>query len=185
MSSLYISNKSYQGSMNTPLAVSSGSNDLDLALPQGGWKTQAINEFVSSQTKINPLKMLAPTLATLSQQGRWIVLIGAPKSEIKQLLAEYGIASNKVLLVHPKDQIDALWAMEQALMTGTSSAVLGWPGAIEQRDIKRLQIAAKNSSALAFIFKDGDECNNQVLNCHITNQPCQQVNLNTIKHFIH
>lgn len=185
MRSLYLSHKACGSSLNQPLAISSGSNDLDRALPQGGWKTQAINEFISSQTKINPLKMLAPTLATLSLQGRWIVLIGAPKSEVKQLLAEYGIASNKVLLVHPKDQIDALWAMEQALMSGTSSAVLGWPGAIDQRDLKRLQIAAKHSSALAFIFNQSHERSNQVLNCHISNRPCQQLNLNSIKHFIH
>jgi cell division inhibitor SulA len=182
---LHGSRNIHHSSLNKPFAISSGSDDLDLALPQGGWKTQAINEFISSQAQINPLKMLAPTLATLSQQGRWIVLIGAPKSEIKQLLTEYAIASNKVLLVHPKDQVDALWAMEQALMTGTSSAVLGWPGAIDERDIKRLQIAAKRSSALAFIFNQSQAVNNQVLNCHITNQPCRQINLNSIKHFIH
>lgn len=116
------------------------------------WQRQTVNEF--SVNDFDCLDKLAPTLATLSQQGRWIVLVGAPKAKIKQLLSQYGIASNKVLLVHPKDQIDALWAMEQALMSGTSSAVLGWPGHIEQRDIKRLKIAAKYSSALAFVFPE-------------------------------
>ncbi|NRA53858.1 MAG: cell division protein [Gammaproteobacteria bacterium] len=175
MKSLYLNNNIQRPSQAR--AISSGNNSIDLALPLGGWKTQVINELVSNEQQINPLKVLGPTLATLSQQGRWIVLIGAQKNEIKQLLSEYGIASNKVLLVHPKDQIDALWAMEQALMSGTSSAVLGWPGAIDERDIRRLQIAAKRSQALAFVFKQAS--------CHTTDQSCQQLSLNKIKYFIH
>jgi cell division inhibitor SulA len=129
--------------------------------------------------------MLAPTLATLSEQGRWIVLIGAQKSQVKQFLTQYPIATNKVLLVHPKDQLDAQWAMEQALMSGTSSAVLGWLGTVEGRDIRRLQIAAKHSKALAFIFQQSQEHDSQVLNCHATNQPCQQLDLNNIKNLTH
>jgi len=181
MKSLY----STSNSLNQSRAISSGNNALDYSLPQGGWKPQVINELVSNQSQINSLKMLAPTLAALSQQGRWIVLVGAQKTEIKQFLTDYGIASNKVLLVHPKDQVDALWAMEQALMSGTSSAVLGWPGDIDQRDIRRLQIAAKRSKALAFIFKQSGSNNNQILNCHTTDQSCQQLNLNNIRHLIH
>ena len=132
------------------------------------WQHQTVNEF--SVNDFDCLNKLAPTLATLSQQGRWIVLVGAPKAKIKQLLSQYGIASNKVLLVHPKDQVDALWAMEQALMSGTSSAGLGWPGQIEQRDIKRLKIAAKYSSALAFVFPETMNKNEISLNnkTHLT-----------------
>lgn len=155
-------------------------NNLALKSASSRWKKTAIQQTSNNSQIEQSLKSIAPTLASLSQQGRWIVLIGAPKSQIRALLDQHGIAPNKVLLVHPKDQIDALWAMEQALMSGTSSAVLGWPGTIEQRDMKRLKIAAKHSSAVGFLFQQS-----QSGPISLDNQLCQQLNLNNIKHSLH
>lgn len=120
------------------------------------WLSQTINQMDSSSDIINELNLLAPTLAQLSEQGRWIVLVGAPKQTTNYLNTIPGLDSARILLVHPNDQTDALWAMEQALMSGNSSAVLGWPGQINSRDQKRLRLAAKRTSALAFVFSETD-----------------------------
>jgi len=126
---------------------------LDSAVKQTPWQTQTINEVVMGQHH-DEIAALAPTLAKLSQQGRWIVLVGASKQIISTINKIPMLDSARILLVHPDDQTDSLWAVEQALMSGNSSAVLGWPGAINSRDRKRLQLAAKRTSALAFIFNE-------------------------------
>lgn len=141
---------------NSQTPISSGFQALDQLLPLGGWDSHTINELVSAPDDLSQLAILAPTLAKLSQQGRWIVLVGAPKFDYKTFFLQFGIASDKVLMVHPKDQLDALWATEQALMTGTSSAVLAWPGHISRRDMRRLQLASKSAKALAFVFQNTD-----------------------------
>ena len=126
--------------------------ELDNIVAQSPWQSQIVNEMPFDSEQHQQLSILAPTLAKLSQQGRWIVLVGASKQSINYINKIIGLDSARVLLVHPKDQTDGLWAIEQALMSGNSSAVLGWPGEIDSRDLKRLQLAAKRTSALAFVF---------------------------------
>lgn len=175
MKSLYVKTSA----RNATFSMSSGIQDIDEALIHGGWESQTINEVVSANDIEEQLEILIPTLSTLSQQGRWIVLVGAPKQGLKILLEKHGIDSTRVLLVHPKEQLDALWAMEQALMSGTSSAVLGWPGEIDNRDLKRLQLAAKRTNALTFLFKP--TLNNQPkieLNCYSQQFSHQHVSIN-------
>ncbi|WP_435275114.1 SulA-like leucine-rich domain-containing protein [Psychrobium sp. nBUS_13] len=148
-------------------SMSSGIDYIDQSLTHGGWQSQTINEVISADSINEQLDILLPTLIKLSEQGRWIVLVGAPKIGLKSLLESNGIDTSRVLLVHPKDQVDALWAMEQALMSGNSSAVLGWPGEIDNRDLKRLQLAAKRTSALTFLFKPTASTQPQIqLNCY-------------------
>ena len=161
-------------------AISSGFQALDQLLPRGGWDNHTINELVGDPGDINQLALLAPALAKLSQHGRWIVLVGAPKFDYKEFFQQFGIASDKILLVHPKDQLDALWATEQALMSGTSSAVLAWPGSISDRDMRRLQLASKSAKALAFVFQAAKQPTPQLTLNHYSPAACQQLDLSTL-----
>ncbi|NRA59834.1 MAG: cell division protein [Psychrobium sp.] len=180
MKSLHIQQQTRQN-----VVVSSGSHHLDKQLAHGGWQSQVVNEIVSDHYDDEQLALLAPMLAKLSLQGRWIVLVGAPKKNLKMLTQQYGLDSARILLVHPKDQTDALWAMEQALMSGNASAVLGWPGTINARDLKRLQLAAKRTSALAFLFSiDHANKHDVKLHCH-NNQLSQQINLSHLTNSFH
>jgi len=66
-------------------------------------------------------------------------------------LAQYGIDISKVLLVHPEKD-DNLWATEQALRTGTCGAVLCWPGHVNERQLRRLQLAAEEGNSMGLLF---------------------------------
>ncbi len=100
------------------------------------------------------LRQVSAQLATLSHQGQWIVLISPPNIGYKQVLAEAGVRMNRVLLVHAKDEVETLWAMEKALTSGTSSAVLCWTQSLDARDNRRLQIVAKSARALGIVIED-------------------------------
>jgi cell division inhibitor SulA/protein ImuA len=57
------------------------------------------------------------------------------------------------MLIHPSATKDALWAVEQALRSGTCGAVLAW---IEQADfhsLRRLQLAAAEGQSLCLLFR--------------------------------
>ncbi|GLP95960.1 SulA-like leucine-rich domain-containing protein [Paraferrimonas sedimenticola] len=96
---------------------------------------------------------IASKLAQLSRAGQWLVMVAPPTWQYKQMLIEAGVAIDKVLLVHPKDDIDALWAIEKALTSGTCSAVVGWVNGLDQRDSRRLQLAAANAQAVAYLMQ--------------------------------
>ncbi|NKF52152.1 cell division protein [Shewanella sp. WXL01] len=126
----------------------------------------SINTVRSKTQGEQELKALAPQLATLSFQGRWIVLINPPHISYKQLLANAGVRTDRVLLVHAKDEIETLWATEKALTSGTSSAVVSWTSNLDDRDSRRLQLVAKSARALGLVIQEqqASELANQAVN---------------------
>ena len=102
------------------------------------------------------LQALTPQLARLSQQGQWVVLISPPNIGYKQMLADAAVRMDRILLVHTKDEVEALWAMEKALTSGTSSAVISWTHTLDERDNRRLQLVAKNCSALGVVIEESN-----------------------------
>jgi hypothetical protein len=48
---------------------------------------------------------------------------------------------------------DQLWAVEQALRSGSCGAVLVWPQRIAPRQLRRLQLAAEAGQALGIVFR--------------------------------
>ena len=132
-----------------------GFPELDAALAGGGWPVGALSEILHDGSGIGELRLLMPALARLSRGGRWIALIAPPYIPYAPALASYGVDLSRLLLVHPRDATDALWAVEQALRSGTCGAVLAWPARVDDRSLRRLQLAAEQGGALGLLFRSG------------------------------
>ncbi|WP_076538207.1 cell division inhibitor SulA [Shewanella sp. UCD-KL21] len=115
---------------------------------------QGIETKRTQNQGLTELTQLCSQLAILSQQGRWIVLINPPHIGYKQILANASVRMDRVLLVHTKDEVETLWAMEKALTNGTSSAVITWTPPLDARDNRRIQLVAKNALAQGLIIED-------------------------------
>ncbi|PMG78924.1 cell division protein [Shewanella sp. 10N.286.51.B7] len=115
---------------------------------------QGIETKQSANQGLTELTQLCSHLAILSQQGRWIVLINPPHIGYKQILANANVRMDRVLLVHTKDEVETLWAMEKALTSGTSSAVITWTTPLDARDNRRIQLVAKGALAQGVIIED-------------------------------
>lgn len=113
-----------------------------------------IHTLQSDDQGLNALSSCAQQLAQLSQEGRWIVLINAPKFGYRQLLASAGVRMDRVLLVRARDEVETLWAMEKALTSGTCSAVITWSQPLDARDHRRLQLVAKSARATGWLIED-------------------------------
>ena len=95
-------------------AINSGFLALDRALPFGGWPMGALSELLTVEPGQGEMQLLLPALARISQQ-QWVMLIAPPYIPYAPMLAQAGVNLANVLLIHPKNDQDALWAMEQAL----------------------------------------------------------------------
>lgn len=140
----------------TLTAIPSGFSELDQALPGGGWPESSLTEVLHDQYGIGELRLLMPALARLSRSGRWIALIAPPHIPYAPALAAQGVDLSRVLLVHPRKSRkghDALWALEQALRSGTCAAVLGWPAQADERQLRRLQLAAEAGGTWGILFR--------------------------------
>ena len=136
--------------------LTSGYPQLDAQLPGGGWPRAGLAEVLHAQPGLGELRLLAPMLADLSQdENRWIAWINPPAIPYAPALGRFGIRSDRLLMIHPKNHADALWAAEQAARSGTCSAVLVWldEGRLKNAETRRLQVAAKQGSSLTCLFR--------------------------------
>ncbi len=134
-------------------SIPSGFAELDAVLPGGGWQDQALTEILHDDKGLGELRLLMPALARLSRSGRWIAMIAPPHIPYAPALAAQGMDLSRVLLVHPRRGDDALWAVEQALRSGTCAAVLVWPQHLAERQIRRLQLAAEAGATWGILFR--------------------------------
>lgn len=144
--------------------LSTGFGRLDAILPGGGWPIETLTEIILESYGIGELSLLMPTLARLSQPerqehaGGWIIWISPPFIPYAPALKNHGVDLNRVLLVHPSahppgGHRDGLWAMEQALRSGSCVAVLAWARVADEAALRRLQLAAEEGHCWAVLFR--------------------------------
>jgi hypothetical protein len=136
-------------------AIATGYPMLDNLLAGGGWPRDGLVELLVDRMGIGELRLLAPALATLGHESRWLIWINPPHIPYAPALAALGIQIEKVLLVHPKCHEDALWSLEQALKSGTCSVAIGWldERRLTVKDLRRLQLAARQGGTLTALFR--------------------------------
>jgi hypothetical protein len=122
---------------------------LDAALPMGGWPPSALSEILIPADGSGELRLLWPTLARLADSGERIVLVAPPYVPYPQAWQAAGIDLRQLAVINANDR-DALWAVEQCLRSGSCGAVLCWPKKVDDRALRRLQVAAETGETLAF-----------------------------------
>ena len=151
--------------------LASGYACLDRHLPGGGWPPHALTEILLAHYGSGELKLLMPALARLSQAGDgsaagengenntaagWIAWIAPPFQPYPPALLQWGVDLSRVLVVRPKSAGEALWAAEQALLSGNCAAVLLWSDALDDVSSRRLQLAAEGGKSWAIAFRSLD-----------------------------
>jgi cell division inhibitor SulA/protein ImuA len=147
---------------DAPLAgLSTGYEKLDRHLPGGGWPPHSLTEVLTEQYGIGELELLMPALARLSvddpvapyAEPGWVAWVAPPFQPYAPALQQSGINLSRLLIVRPKDASEILWSAEQALSSGTCSAVLLWPERLDDQASRRLQLAAEKGRSWAVAFR--------------------------------
>ncbi len=136
----------------TPNAQPTGHAALDEVLPGGGWPESALSEILFATAGIGELRLLWPTLARLTAAGERVVLVAPPYVPYPQAWLAAGIDLRQLFIVNARGR-DALWATEQCLRSGSCGAVLCWPQQVDDRALRRLQVAAETGQTLAFAYR--------------------------------
>jgi len=141
--------------------LSTGYEKLDRHLPGGGWPRHSLTEILVEHYGIGELEILMPALARLSVddpamphlEPGWVAWVAPPFVPYPPALQQSGIDLSRLLIVRPKDSIETLWAAEQALVSGTCSAVLLWPERLDDQAGRRLSLAAEKGRSWAIAFR--------------------------------
>ena len=96
---------------------------------------------------------LSPVVQQALQQkpSQWVTVIGGDKDVIQQLIA-CGVAESQIRWLRSHSAERCEWALEQALLAGTSSMVIGYLDSISNRTWQRARMASKLSETQYFLF---------------------------------
>ena len=136
--------------------IATGYAQLDEHLPGKGWPGGGLMEFMLTSAGIGELRLLTPALRTLSHaENRWVAWVNPPFVPYAPALQAAGIDTSRILLIHPRNHIDGLWALERACKSGNCSAALAWldERKLKLKDTQRLQLAAKQGRTLSCLFR--------------------------------
>jgi hypothetical protein len=136
-----------------PKTQSTGFRELDDALPAGGWPLGTLIEILPACEGVGELSLCLPLLAALCREGRRIALVSPPHVPYAPALKRAGLLLDSILWVDADTDEDARWSAEQLLRDGSAGAVLLWSTTRDERQLRRLQLAAEAGKAFGFLYR--------------------------------
>jgi hypothetical protein len=133
-------------------AIASGFASLDRELPGGGWPKATLTELLVDEEGIGELRLILPVLKRIARAGEWIALVAPPHIPYAPAFAGRGIDPARVIVIEAEEDKHCWWAAEQVLRANSVGALLFWPKTLGDQRVRRLQLAAQEGEALAFLF---------------------------------
>lgn len=137
------------GDQATKAVVASGYGPLDAQLPGGGWPLAALSELLLDEPASCEWRLLAPVLKQAAAHRTAVFLI-APPQPPHGLIHALGA---HVVWVHAHTTMQALWACQQVIQSGTAGAVVVWLTGVKAPALRRLQACAQTSAIPVFVIR--------------------------------
>jgi hypothetical protein len=134
-------------------ARDTGFSTLNSLLPGHGWPLSSLIELLPAAEGIGEMRLVLPALKQLCIEARDIVFVRPPHLPYPPALAKAGLPLNRIIWIDTHSDEDARWVAEQTLRQGMAGAVLVWSDCTKDIALRRLQLAAREGEALAFLYR--------------------------------
>ncbi len=136
-----------------------GFRELDQLLG-GGWQVGALHELLCASEGSGVLEALLPALCTSLAAGacdggppRLVAWIHPSRLPYPPALHQVGLDLARCLFVRPRDAQEQAWAIDLALRSGACDLVVSWLNALDDRSLRRLQLAAEEGGAVGLLLR--------------------------------
>lgn len=155
------------GAASGSATLATGFPELDQLLG-GGWQVGALHELLCASEGSGVLEALLPALFTsrfTSQSTslaagagdggppRLVAWIHPSRLPYPPALHQAGLDLARGLFVRPRDAQEQAWAIDLALRSGACDLVVSWLNALDDRSLRRLQLAAEEGGAVGLLLR--------------------------------
>ncbi|MBS98577.1 MAG: cell division inhibitor [Oceanospirillaceae bacterium] len=116
--------------------------------PQGG-----ITEIIQHSTETPLTPLLLPMLAHLSRGQNWVALVAPPGELDRATLQAAGVDLEKVWVLRPNREHDAVDLTARAMLSTTCETVICWHRAGEDRALESLYTLASQSTGQCILLR--------------------------------
>jgi len=143
-------------------SLSSGCPALDQVLLGGGIRAGSLIEWLGDGPGSGVSLLPLAAVRAVQQNGGVVVIVDREGIDRRSnfyppAAAAWGIDLEKVVVVHPVNDSDELWAIDQALRCTDVAAVMAWPNRIGSHTFRRWQLAAESSGAVGLFVRPARE----------------------------
>jgi hypothetical protein len=125
---------------------------LDAVLPGGGLPIGCLIEILHAFDGMQEMRLLLPLIADATRAQRHVVFVDPPYVPYAPAFAAAGVDCAHLHAIGPCGN-EALWAAEQVLRSATCALVACWPRQANDRQLRRLQLAAEAGRAIGIAFR--------------------------------
>lgn len=133
--------------------VTSGCPRLDALLPDGGLRRGTLVEWLAARPASGAASLALIAAREASRAGGAVVVVDRRRSFYPPAAAGWGLELKNLLLVLPRSAADEQWAVDQVLRSPGVAALLAWPQRLDDREFRRLQLAAESSGTLGLLVR--------------------------------
>lgn len=135
------------------VAQPTGWEQLDHALPGGGWPSHSLTEVLAPQPAILEWRLLGPALKQIAEQGRQIVAIAPPRHPYMPGLRQAGLDERRFVWIKADKPAERLWVAEQMIKSNACGAIIAWLPQVRSEQLRRLQVLAQSCDGLVFLCR--------------------------------
>jgi protein ImuA len=133
--------------------VSTGCPALDQRLPHGGLRRGSLVEWLSDEPGCGAGVFALSAAREAQRDGGAILVVDRNGTFYPPAAAARRLNLTSLIVVHPTNERDEQWALDQALRCEHVAAVLAWPRRFDDRAFRRLQLAAETSGAMGLLLR--------------------------------
>ena len=145
------------GQRSDTRCVSTGFEALDQILTNRGLKQGSLIEWVSDGEGSGAAMLALTVVAHLLREDGALVVIDQIGEFYPVAAAALAIPLDRTVVVRPETRMAALWAWEQSLRCPGVAVTFGWIDAMDDRVLRRLQLAAETGGGLGFLLRSPDK----------------------------
>ncbi len=148
----------------TGARITSGSSAMDALLPGGGYGAGTMIEWVHGGEGYGEGAMPVRGLGSLSLAmrvavqamagGKYMVLIDRHRRFYAPGGIGFGISLDRLIVLRPECDADAIWGMDQSLRNPSVGAVVASMHRLDDRVARRLQLATEQGGGLGILVRD-------------------------------
>lgn len=137
------------------IRFSAGCSAMDHVLPGGGYVPGSVVEYLraSSGCGASYLALTAAAAALRNSPEKYLVMVDTAHQFYPPALLSHQIDLQRVIWVRPQSHSDAVWATDQALRTMAVAVVVADLETLDERDARRLQLAAQRGGNLGLLLR--------------------------------
>lgn len=133
-------------------ATLTGFPSLDAFLG-GGWRRGAVTELCG-KTGAGKTTLALRSAAKLTQKNQWVALISHGAPFFPPAFHAEGVVLHYLLWIRPKIKEHCRWALDQVTRSGLFPLVIAYDLSLQEREIRRVQLAAEKSSTVVLLLSD-------------------------------